>query len=496
MTLATPKSIRSLPRTFQVDVLSPEQVTLIYASALAILERTGVLTTSDRLLRLMADHGQDVDFEHRRIRFAPDFVESRRALAPRYFTLAGRHPDRDLAIDGEHAYLSPDGCAPQIIDLETGMRRASTKADLGALTRLADALPEIGFLWRSVAATDKPGRVHSLHEVEVQFHNTTKHMQTGAGAHADSSRAVVEMCRTVAGGADALRARPNLSSIQCIISPLFWDEGPIDAIATYAEAGIPISLTSMPLACATAPCTVAGLVTLTIAELLSGLAILHTIAPGASAIYAAYPSTMDLYSGALNMAAAPDDTFAVMACTQILRELGVPSGGTTFGSGAKRSNWQAGAQGGLSSAKTAFAPSDVISGAGGLYASNVFSAAQLLLDCELFGATARWAEGYGFDDERIGIDVVDDVGPAEHYLGEQHTLDHMRELWRSTYMDRSSWEEWRKAGEPDPEEVALAEARRIIGQHEVEPLEQDLSHELSRIVAAYEADALAQVEGG
>ena len=496
MTIATPQSIRSLPRTFQVNVLTPDQVARIHASALAILERTGVATTSDRLLRLMADHGQDVDFEQRRIRFAPEFVEGRRTFAPRHFTLAGRHPDRDLAIDGVQAYLSPDGCAPQTIDLETGKRRASTKADLGALTRLADALPEIGFLWRSVAATDKQGPVHSLHEVEVQFHNTTKHMQTGAGAHADSSRSVVEMCRAVAGGTEELRARPNLSSIQCIISPLFWDEGPIDAITIYAEAGIPISLTSMPLACATAPSTVSGLIALTIAELLSGLAILHTIAPGAKAICAAYPSTMDLYSGALNLAAAPDDAFAVMACTQILRELGMPSGGTIFGSGAKRSNWQAGAQSALSTVKSAFAPPDLMSGAGGLYSSNVFSAAQLLLDCELFGATARWAEGYGFDDERIGIGVVDEVGPAEHYLGEQHTLDHMRELWRSTFMDRSSWEDWQKAGEPDPEEVAFAEARRIIAEHEVEPLEDDLSRELSRIVAACEADAPAHADDG
>jgi trimethylamine---corrinoid protein Co-methyltransferase len=496
VTIATPGSIRSLPRTFHVEVLTPEQTSRIHSRALAILDRTGVATTSDRLLELMADHGQRVDFERRRIRFAPNFVEAKRALAPRHFTLAGRRRDRDLALDGAHAYLSPDGSAPQIIDLRTGTRRASTKADLGAMTRLADALPEIGFTWRSVSATDQPGPIHSLHEVEVQFNSTTKHLQTGSGAHADTSRAVVELCRAVAGGAEALRARPNLSSIQCIISPLFWDEGPIEAIATYADAGIPISLTSMPLACATAPCTVAGLVTLTLAELLSGITILQTIAPGAKAICAAYPSTMDLFSGALNLAAAPDDAFAVMACAQVLGALGLPSAGTIFGSGAKRSNWQAGAQGGISTAKSVFAPGDLMSGAGGLYASNVFSPAQLLMDCELFGAVTRWAEGYALDDERIGLDVVDQVGPADHYLGEQHTLDHMRELWRSAYMDRSSWEEWQSAGEPDPQEVAFAEARRILAEHEPEPLDEGLSEELSRIVAAYEADALAHTSDG
>jgi trimethylamine--corrinoid protein Co-methyltransferase len=489
-----PQPIRSLPKRFRVEVLTPEEVARVHRAALDILERTGVATTSDRLLNLMAEHGQDVDRDAKRIRFSPAFVEERRALAPRRFTLAGRHPDRDLSIDGAHGYLSPDGCAPQVLDLDTGRRRASTKDDLGQMTRLADALPEIGFTWRSVAAGDKPAVTHSLHEVEVQFNSTTKHLQTGSGTHDLTSRGVVELCRTVAGGADELRARPNLSSIQCIISPLFWDDGPIDAIATYAEAGIPISLTSMALACATAPASVAGLVTLTIAELLSGLAILHTLRPGSPAVCAAYPCTIDLYSGALNMAAGPDDPFAAMACTQVLGALGLPSASTIMGSGAKRSNWQAGAQGALTAAKTAFVPADLFSGAGGLYASNVFSPAQLLLDCELFGAVARWTDGYGFDDERIGLDVVDEVGPADHFLGEQHTLDHMREFWRSRFMDRSSWEEWQAAGEPDPEEAAWTEARRILAEHEPEPLDEELSAELARIVEAYESDALASAD--
>jgi trimethylamine--corrinoid protein Co-methyltransferase len=246
----------------------------------------------------------------------------------------------------------------------------------------------------------------------------------------------------------------------------------------------------MALACATAPATIAGLVTLTIAELLSGLAILHAFVPGAPAICAAYPSTMDLYTGALNLAAGPDDPFAAMACAQVLAALGLPSATIGLGSGAKRSNWQAGAQAALSAAKTAFAPADLFSGAGGLYASNVFSPAQLVLDCELFDAVARWADGYGFDDAHLGLDVIHEVGPANHYLGEQHTLDHMRDLWRSTYMDRSSWEEWLGADEPDPEQAALAEVRRILDEHEPEPLDEALSAELTRIVAAREAEIL------
>ncbi len=484
--------VRALPHRCRAEVLSAEEVERVRRAALAILERTGIATNSDRLLALMADHGQRVDPARRRIRLDPAFVAERMALAPRRLTLAGRRPELDLELDGTRGYLSPDGCAPQLLDPATGERRASTKEDLARITRLADALPEIGLLWRSVSANDVPAEVRSLHEVEAQLGNTAKHLQTGAGTDGWSARGVVELLRTVAGGAEALRARPLLSSIQCVISPLFWDRGPVEAMATYAEAGVPISIVSMAMACASAPATIGGLVTLTVAEVLSGLAILQTLAPGAPAILTGYPATMDLRSGALNLAAGPDDAFAEMACTQVLRSLGPPCATGLFSSGAKRPGWQSGAQGGLSAARAVFSPADLYNGAGGLYAANVFSPVQLVLDAELFGIAVRWAEGHALDEERLGLEVIERVGPEGHFLGEPHTLAHMHELWRSRVLDDTSWEEWEAAGEPDAVARAEAEAKRLLAEHEPEPLPEDVERELGRIVAAYETEALTR----
>lgn len=488
--MEVPATPRALPHRRPVELLTPSEVERVRTAALDVLERVGVATNSERLLRLMADHDQRVDPERRRIRLDPGFVLERIALAPRRVTLAGRRPERDLVLDGTRGWLSPDGCAPQLLDPETGRRRTSTKEDLGRLTRLADALPEIGLLWRSVSANDVPAEVRPLHEVEIQLRSTTKHLQTGAGTDAASARGVVELLRTVAGSAEALRARPLLSSIQCVISPLLFDEGPVEAMAVYAEAGIPISIVSMAMACASAPATIGGLLTLTVAEICSGLAILQTLWPGAPAILTGYPATMDLRSGALNLAAGPDDAFAAMACTQVLRSLGPPCATGLFSSGAKRPGWQSGAQGGLSAARAVFSPADVYNGAGGLYAANVFSPVQLVLDAELFGAATRWAEGHPLDAEHLAVEVIERVGPEGHFLAEPHTLAHMNELWRSRLLDTAPWEEWEAAGEPDAVARAEAEARRLLAEHEPEPLPDDVERELSRIVAAHEAAVL------
>lgn len=489
MTSTGSEPIRSLPIRSRVEVLDPDQVAKVYESALEILRRVGVGTSSDKLLKLMADHGQNVDFQNKRIRFAPEFVEEKRALAPSSYTLAGRARDNDLLMDGTRAYLGPDGCAPQILDTATGERRTSTKEDLGLITRLADALPELGFLWRSVSASDMPPAVSSLHEVEVQLANTTKHLQTGSGTDAFNARGVVEMCRTVAGDAEALREYPLLSSNQCIISPLFWDQGPIDCFEIYAEAGIPISIISMALTCATAPSTIAGLLALTIAEVLSGLVILQTMSPGAKAVCTGFPSTMDLRSGSLNLASGPDDVFAHMACAQIFRHLGLPCESGMLGTGAKASNWQAGVQSTLTAATHLFVPADLFTGAGGLYAANVFSMTQLVLDCEIFNAVARWAEGYSFDDEHLGLDAIEAVGPAGHFLASRHTRRHMGESWRSRYFDSSPWEQGQPTDGSDAPARAEDAVRRILAEHEPEPLAEGVKAELRNIVATYEAEA-------
>ena len=62
-------------------------------------------------------------------------------------------------------------------------------------------------------------------------------------------------------------------------------------------------------------------------------------------------------------------------------------------------------------------------------------------------------------------------------------------------MDAGSWEQWQAAGGPTPAVAAEAEARRILAEHQPEPLPEDVAAELFRIVAAYERQALESTPG-
>ncbi len=484
------RTIRPLPWTHRHDVLTTAEVELLHEQSLQILERVGVTTSNRGLLELLREHDQDVDLPTGRVRLSPAFVEERLALSPRTFTLAARDPALDLPLDGTAGYLSSDGCTADVIDLETGARRASSKADLQDLTRLADALPQIAFHWQPVSANDTPVPVRPIHETHAQLPITTKHIQQMTAIDPFNARGIVEMARVVAGGSDELRARPIVSNFQCSISPLHWDDGPVEAMRVFAEAGIPVGICSMPLAGASAPLSVAGMVAMANAEILSGIAILQTLAPGTKTMHISYAATIDLASGALYTAAGAHELFSQMANTQLARRYDIPYSVWAFAPGAKRPDWHAGAQGTMSAIAMTLSPGHLINGAGSLFDDVVSSAVEMVLDAEIFEICVRFAEGFPFTAEAISLETIEAVGPGGHFLDKPHTLANMREFWRDTVMDRTTWDEWEAAGRPDPTVAAAERARTLIGGHEPEPLPDGVAAELDRIVRTFEREAL------
>ena len=154
-------AIRSYSRSSSYKVLTPEQERRVHESCLQVLERTGVSTTNKRLLQVMADHGQQVDFDEMRIRFDPAFVEQR-AKAPGAYTLHARNPAFDLPLGGDRGWLSTDGCPAHVMDIFTNERRYSNKGDISQFTTIADALPQVGIQWQCCAANDKPVLVRPM----------------------------------------------------------------------------------------------------------------------------------------------------------------------------------------------------------------------------------------------------------------------------------------------------------------------------------------------
>jgi trimethylamine--corrinoid protein Co-methyltransferase len=101
---------------------------------------------------------------------------------------------------------------------------------------------------------------------------------------------------------------------------------------------------------------------------------------------------------------------------------------------------------------------------------------QFVIDNDLLGMAMRAVRGIEIDDETLALEVIDRVGPGGHYLMDEHTLRHMRteHYYPSTVFDRKGREMWEEAGGTDAWARAKEIARRILAEHQPEPLAPDI----------------------
>ena len=475
------KKIRSIsnPR-LSLNILGPDEVRKIHDSSLRVIETVGVKFPSARALDIWKSHGARVDAGSMIVKAPGRLIEEALRKAPPVYTLAARNPALDLPLDGNHVYVGTDGCGVEVIDIRSGERRRSVLQDVADIARVADCLEEVAFHWVPVSAQDSPPETRGLHELLAIWKNTTKHIQTESVYSGREARGAAEMAALLAGGKDELRKRPLLSLMECTVSPLAHDGGSLEAALVGAEYGLPVGFMSMASGISSAPATLAGNLVVANAEVLSGLALVELACPGAPVYYAAAQTMMDPRTGAYT-GGGPEDFLLGAAGNRLADFYRVPLSMGSFATGAKEPNWQAGLENSLSTFMASLSMSDMLSGVGLLAGSTVWSFAQMIMDCEIFGIIASMMEGIPVNEETLALDAIKEVGPGGTFLTHGHTKRHLRELWMNSCLDRrpiSVWEQ-KKDGAPD---WALARARSILETHQPAPLEPALERELRLII--------------
>jgi trimethylamine---corrinoid protein Co-methyltransferase len=468
------------------NVLQQKQVEAIHRASLHILEHTGIRMPHTGLQDALEAKGARVDRERGLVFWPPELVEELISLAPASYTLYAVDPARDLPLDGEHGYLTLDGSGLQVIDFTDGRLRTSTKKDLEEATRVADYLDQVAFLWPAISAQDYPQKVQPLHELAAMLSNTTKHIQAMTAVNPLSARGSLEIAAAVAGGEKALEKRPIISSFQCSISPLAYDAEGLEAALIFARAGVPAGFMTMQVGCSTAPATIAGNLALGNAEIIAGIAALQALYPGAPTFYGSCATVMELKSGGV-ACGGPEDFMLQAMSAQMASYYKIPSNIGTFATGAKASNWHAGVENAASGAASIFAGADMMCGAGLLNGARIFSFEQLLMDCEIFEILRRTAGGIEVNEQTLALETIHKVGPADHFMAEEHTFNHLREIWQPTVMNRSSYEQWEAGGRRDALEKAHEQAAEILASHRPQILAESVKKEIARIISDYES---------
>jgi trimethylamine---corrinoid protein Co-methyltransferase len=469
-----------------LTILSNEDIQQIHAATLEVIETVGIRFPSQKALEILESHGARIDQE-KMVAFIPaSIIVEALAHAPSGFNLAAMDPALDLPLDGNHSYLATDGCGVEIIDPFTGELRRSTKKDVGNIARVADFMEEISFHWVSLSAQDCPPESRSLHELEVIWNVSRKHVQTETIVTEREMHAAIEMASMLVGGRDELRKRPVLSITQCTTSPLGQDGGSLDAGLVAAQAGLPVGYMTMSSAASTGPATLAGTLVIGNAEVLAALALMQLAYPGCPVYYAAAQTATDLRSGAYTGGGPADFLFGA-ATNQLADFYNIPLSMGAYATGAKEPDWQAAVDNSLSAFMAVSTLSDMLLGAGLLHGSRIFSFEQLLLDCEIWSLLHAMFKGIPVDQDTLALDAIRQVGPGGNFLGSRHTLKNMNSLWQPSLMDRRPYSAWE--GKRDgARQWAGEKARQVLKDYQPEPLDERQRKEFSQIIAGLEAE--------
>ena len=463
----------------QYRPLAPESVGRLHDVALDLLWEVGLQVNSRQALDIFGKAGARVDRDTRVAHLPKGMVEDAIASAPSRVLLAGRDEKHDLWLEDTRVYMGTGGTTVYVLDME-GRKRESTLEDVAQIACLVDALDHVHFIVIPVYPNELPVEHVDVNRFYASMRNCTKHIQGGM-YDLEGVRNVMRMGEIIAGGADALRERPILSFIVCLISPFKMDAHYTDMLIEIARHGLPVTLSVEPLSGATAPITAAGHLAQWAAEALSGVTLVQLVNRGSPCLPGYVGTVTDLrHMGYVS--GAVEQGLLNAGVAQLAHYWNLPCYATSGMSDSKALDVQTGYEGAMTSLMAALSGANFIHDAAGLMEfAMVASYEKYVIDNEVIGMVMRATRGIDVSHASIAQEVIQEVGPGGNFLANEHTVRHMRgEFYFPTLSDRDERDVWQAGGAKTARQRAHDIATRILATHEPAAWPDELDAEIHR----------------
>jgi len=435
----------------------------IHAATLWVLENVGVDFGYEPALTLLAKAGCRVDGE--RVYFPAKLVEAQIAKAPSQFTLHARNPEKNVVIGGDHIAYIPCYGPAFVSDLDGG-RRDSTLADFTNFVKLTHCSSYQDITGGLMAEPNDV--VHQRRTAEMIYaalrYSDKPFMGGAIGAQA--ARETLALASIVFGSRAQLADRPPFISILCSRSPLGYDERMLGAIMIYAEAGMPQLISSLCIAGVTSPVTLEGTLVVQNAEILAGITLTQLVREGAPVVFAGSSSSAAMRYGTLSIG-APEMAVNAAATAQMARFYRLPSRGGGALTDAKTCDCQAASESMMSQLTATLAGINfVLHSAGILESYMVASYEKFILDDEICGLCKRIKRGEDLTADRLGLDLIEAVGPGGEYLSQDHTFRNFRsEFYTPAMEERGNFAGWQSSGGLTLEKRANSRWKQILASY-------------------------------
>jgi trimethylamine--corrinoid protein Co-methyltransferase len=465
------------------EVISADELESIHLASLRVLSEIGMDFLDADAREVLRAAGAYTEPDTQRVRFDPDMVTEAIKTAPASFTLHARNPEHDLQLGGNWMAFGTVGSPPNVADLDRG-RRIGNREDYQNLLRLAQQLNAVHFLaGYPVEPVDIHHGVRHLHATFDALTLTDKAIHCyslGRQRNID----VLEMVRISRGVDDATIDRePSVFTVVNSSSPLRLDTPMLQGIMEFARRGQVVCITPFTLAGAMAPVTLSGALSEQNAEALAGMVLTQVVRPGAPVIYGGFTSNVDMQSGAPAFG-TPEYMRTAMIGGQLARRYGVPYRSSNV-SAANALDAQAAYESVFSLWGAIMGGVNLLMhGAGWMEGGLHASYEKMILDAELLGMVEAFLDPVVVDEDTLGFEAIQGVGPGGHFFGAEHTQSRYKTAFHKPMLsDWRNYETWEEAGSPELPSKANRIWKELLASYEPPPMDPAINEELEAFVA-------------
>ncbi len=453
----------------------------IHLATLEILQRVGIEVHDEKARQILAKGGARIDGIRA---FLPEFMVTRAlSTAPKRMTFYDRNGKVAMRAGGYNAYFGGGSDCLNIRDHRTGERRKPTLDDVRQAVVLQDALEEIDFVMSAVLPSDTDQIIYDRYQMEVMLNNTTKPIVFVSPDFAGCEIAV-EMCEVVAGGVDAFRERPFATCYINVTSGLIANEEALQKCMFLAEKGLPQLYIPLNAGGVNSPHTTAGCMASMNAGTMLGIVLSQLVREGAPIAVPGWnggPYNLKTMVG--NYVLADEQGVP----TEMGRHYDLPVFGLAGSTDSKVIDMQAGFEVTISLTTALMHGANINHDIGFMESGLQYSFQLLAIANDILGFLRAATAGVEVSEETLALDVIEELGSDGNYLGHDHTFRHYKKPFYGQLIDKADFSMWQDRGGKTMEARASDLVDKILNEHKVEPLSEDVQTALQQIVAREQA---------
>jgi trimethylamine--corrinoid protein Co-methyltransferase len=414
-------------------VLTEIELDLIHSSAMHILQEVGMQIQNEQLLNRLSGFGLPVDLHHEKVYF-PKAVVDRWLEASDKYDWNSHTPTISSQAGVYHG---------KFLDPRTGQLLPWDEAKLVYYFKLARRLPNISSAQMLGCRLPCPPKLEALYE---RFYCWKYGAVPGSSIYEDEICPYLLELYELRASQLGVPLKEIFDGTVYLQPPLKLGRHEAYQVEWFLEHGLRVGIGDMYAMGASAPVTLAGAVTLNLAEQFA-LSIVNWALFGDKHFHLhASIAPMDMRT-MVHAFGRPEMAVANVMTVQLARHYQATFGGHAALTDAKLPSPESGAQKAMTGAVTLLAGGSLWVDAGLLSMDEIYSPVQLILDNELVSALKRFVVDFEISEASIGLETILEAGPGHQYLDKDHTVQYYRnEHWQPKMWTRTMLAPWLEEG--------------------------------------------------